>query len=81
LAPVHSGRQVRRLRERVDGVGLGEASPGLREVADLAWIDDHDRQAELGESGDRGRLDATGRFQTPRVGDHDGCAPYLQTGV
>ena len=54
--------------ERVDGVGLGEASHGLREVADLAWIDDHDRQAELGESGDRGRLEATGRFQDDQGG-------------
>ena len=35
----------------VDAVGLGVATAGAREVARLAWVDERDRQAGVGERG------------------------------
>ena len=47
----------------VDGVGLGELSGALGEVADLAGVDDDGGQAGGEQGADRGLLVGAGRFK------------------
>ena len=47
----------------VDRVGLGESAGGLGEIADLARIDDHDRQAGARQGGDHRRFVAPGGLE------------------
>jgi hypothetical protein len=42
----------------VEGVGLGEPPGGAGEVADLAGIDDRERQVGASEGGGHGQLEA-----------------------
>ena len=59
----------------VDGVGLGELSDALGEVADLAGVDDDGGQAGGEQGADRGLLVGAGRFEDDalrREGSHPG---------
>jgi len=47
---------------RIELIGLGELAGGAGEIPDLARIGDHHRQAGGSEPGDRGPLEAPGRF-------------------
>ena len=38
----------------IECIGLGEASGGASKIADLAWIDDRERQTGAGQSGGHG---------------------------
>ena len=55
----------------VDGVGLGELSGALGEVADLAGVDDDGGQAGGEQGADRGLLVGAGRFKDDAPGARD----------
>src|SRR5215217_8884919 len=47
----------------IQRIRLGQPAGGTSEVADLAWVDDGERQAGAGESGRDGELEAAGRLE------------------
>ena len=58
----------------VQPVGLGQPTSGAGEVADLAWFDDHQRQARSAQRRGHGRLEAAGRLEHDQARDELGQA-------
>jgi len=52
----------------IEGIGLGEAPGGAREIPDLAWVDDGERQAGGGQSRSHGDLEPARSLEHDQIG-------------